>query len=289
MSDPRRYNYGLGGSSSQFPLTRYSSLENAVSYPTTNQPISARPSHPQSYSSSRGSPSPYPTSQAHPPGYGSQYGMTGPPTSQVSPHGYDAGTQYPNTPYNAGYQAYNAQRPSAQAPPAGWNGAHMPPTSFPYEGASNYPYAAPAPTVYPTSHYANAAPEAGGADGAFAGIKQCSHCHATTTPLWRRDPVTQDTLCNACGLYKQQRHAARPRELIEADHDDSGDEEDGGGGGDGPECSHCHTRQTSVWRRNKEGDHVCNACGVYQRLRGKERPLSLKRNKIKPRAKHPQT
>nr|GAT52761.1 GATA zinc finger domain-containing protein [Mycena chlorophos] len=54
----------------------------------------------------------------------------------------------------------------------------------------------------------------------------------------------------------------------------------------GPRCSHCNTRQTSVWRRNKEGQQVCNACGVYQRLRGKERPLSLKRNKIKPRTKH---
>jgi hypothetical protein len=31
---------------------------------------------------------------------------------------------------------------------------------------------------------------------------------------------------------------------------------------------------------------LCNACGVYLRLRGKERPLSLKRNKIKPRTKH---
>ncbi|KAJ7694328.1 hypothetical protein B0H17DRAFT_931838 [Mycena rosella] len=117
------------------------------------------------------------------------------------------------------------------------------------------------------------------------GVKQCYHCGATTTPLWRRDPATQRTLCNACGLYRQQRHALRPQELIDAEQDDpSGDE----GDGQGRECSHCHTRQTSVWRRNKEGDQVCNACGVYQRLRGKERPLSLKRNKIKPRAKHPQ-
>ncbi|KAJ7679088.1 hypothetical protein DFH06DRAFT_505028 [Mycena polygramma] len=32
---------------------------------------------------------------------------------------------------------------------------------------------------------------------------------------------------------------------------------------DGPECSHCHTHHTSVWRRNKDGKQVCNACGLY--------------------------
>ncbi|KAJ7483277.1 hypothetical protein FB451DRAFT_1029580, partial [Mycena latifolia] len=54
-------------------------------------------------------------------------------------------------------------------------------------------------------------------------------------------------------------------------------------------CSHCHTRQTSVWRRNKEGDQVCNECGIYQRLHGKKRSLSLKGTNIKPRVKHTQT
>ncbi|KAK6977396.1 hypothetical protein R3P38DRAFT_2581929, partial [Favolaschia claudopus] len=105
-------------------------------------------------------------------------------------------------------------------------------------------------------------------------------------PLWRRNPATRLPLCNACGLYLQQRGKLRPLALIEADADA---EEDGGDGeGSGPECSHCHTRKTSVWRRSKTGAKLCNACGVYVRLRGRDRPLSLKRNKIKPRCKHPQ-
>jgi hypothetical protein len=115
-----------------------------------------------------------------------------------------------------------------------------------------------------------------------AEVKSCSHCHATTTPLWRRDPTTQRPLCNACGLYLQQRNKLRPQELIDADLDN----EEMGTDEGGPECSHCHTRNTSVWRRNKEGEQVCNACGVYKRLKGKDRPLELKRNKIKPRSKH---
>ncbi|KAG6899694.1 hypothetical protein C0993_007894 [Termitomyces sp. T159_Od127] len=114
--------------------------------------------------------------------------------------------------------------------------------------------------------------------------KSCSHCHATSTPLWRREPNTHKPLCNACGLYLAQRNKHRPQELIDADAANESDTSDGGGSG--PECSHCHTHQTSVWRRSKTGAQLCNACGVYSRLRGKDRPLSLKRNKIKPRSKH---
>ncbi|KAF5334380.1 hypothetical protein D9611_013576 [Ephemerocybe angulata] len=116
-------------------------------------------------------------------------------------------------------------------------------------------------------------------------VKRCSHCKATQTPLWRRDPTTFKPLCNACGLYLQQRNRLRPQVLIDADVDDEGEEEDQNYVG--PECSHCRTHHTSVWRRSKTGAQLCNACGVYARLRGKPRPLSLKRNKIKPRSKHP--
>ncbi|KAJ3497185.1 hypothetical protein NLJ89_g10383 [Agrocybe chaxingu] len=115
--------------------------------------------------------------------------------------------------------------------------------------------------------------------------KSCSHCHATTTPLWRRDPSTMKPLCNACGLYLQQRNKLRPQELIDAD-DDGSTSEESDPNYVGPECSHCRTHHTSVWRRSKSGDQLCNACGVYARLRGKLRPLSLKKNKIRPRSKH---
>ncbi|KAJ7790796.1 hypothetical protein B0H14DRAFT_2444226, partial [Mycena olivaceomarginata] len=124
--------------------------------------------------------------------------------------------------------------------------------------------------------------------------KCCSHCAATATPLWRRNPATRQPLCNACGLYLQQRHKLRPLALIAADASD--DEEgssacsfDGDAEGrpaGGPECSHCHTHKTSVWRRSKTGAKLCNACGVYARLRGRDRPLELRKNKIKPRCKH---
>ncbi|KAJ7131793.1 GATA zinc finger-domain-containing protein, partial [Mycena crocata] len=115
--------------------------------------------------------------------------------------------------------------------------------------------------------------------------KECSHCHATTTPLWRRDPRTHKTLCNACGLYLYQRHQLRPQNLIAVDNENP-EGADSDGDYDGPECSNCGTHKTSTWRRNKAGEQVCNACGVYERMNGKPRPLALRNDKIRPRVKH---
>ncbi|KAJ7588989.1 hypothetical protein C8J56DRAFT_785288 [Mycena floridula] len=113
----------------------------------------------------------------------------------------------------------------------------------------------------------------------------CSHCQTTSTPLWRREPVTLRRLCNACGLYLQQHNKLQPQELIDADNDEDDSSHDSNDG-TGPECSHCHTHNISEWRWSKTGDQLCNACGVYVRLKGRDRPLSLKRNKIKPRSRH---
>ena len=33
-------------------------------------------------------------------------------------------------------------------------------------------------------------------------------------------------------------------------------------------CSNCRTTVTTLWRRNPDGNSVCNACGLYQKLHG---------------------
>ncbi|KAJ6459957.1 hypothetical protein C8R45DRAFT_542657 [Mycena sanguinolenta] len=115
--------------------------------------------------------------------------------------------------------------------------------------------------------------------------KKCSHCHATSTPLWRRDPRTHKTLCNACALYQNQHGEHRPASLIAVDNENpAGGDSDGEY--DGPECDNCGTRKTSTWRRNKAGQRLCNACGVYERMNGKSRPLALRNDKIRPRSRH---
>lgn len=119
--------------------------------------------------------------------------------------------------------------------------------------------------------------------------KSCTHCFATTTPLWRKNPDTKEILCNACGLYILEHGLLRPPELIAADmdnDDDEGEPESSRPSGldGGKECSHCGSRNTSTWRRDREtGEQLCNACGVYLKLRGEKRPLRLKKNKFKPR------
>lgn len=33
-------------------------------------------------------------------------------------------------------------------------------------------------------------------------------------------------------------------------------------------CTNCNTSTTTLWRRNAEGEPVCNACGLYMKLHG---------------------
>ncbi|PHH75609.1 hypothetical protein CDD80_2223 [Ophiocordyceps camponoti-rufipedis] len=60
----------------------------------------------------------------------------------------------------------------------------------------------------------------------------------------------------------------------------------GGGQNDGSQpttCTNCFTQTTPLWRRNPEGQPLCNACGLFLKLHGVVRPLSLKTDVIKKR------
>ncbi|KAJ1950013.1 GATA type transcriptional activator of nitrogen-regulated proteins [Linderina pennispora] len=48
-------------------------------------------------------------------------------------------------------------------------------------------------------------------------------------------------------------------------------------------CFNCGTDYTPLWRRDAEGHVTCNACGLYYKLHGKHRPISMKRSSIKRR------
>lgn len=51
----------------------------------------------------------------------------------------------------------------------------------------------------------------------------------------------------------------------------------------GPICANCSTQTTSLWRRSPEGQTLCNACSLYQKMKGTPRPVSLKTDVIKHR------
>eukprot|EP01134_Creolimax_fragrantissima_P004656 CFRG4656T1 len=107
----------------------------------------------------------------------------------------------------------------------------------------------------------------------------CINCKTLKSPLWRRD-LQGNCLCNACGLYHKAHGTHRPLKRAmgsfvrtSASHPM------------GPmSCSNCGTENTTLWRRNDQNMVVCNACGLYEKLHKRSRPIGLtKTNVIKKR------
>ncbi|XP_021563310.1 transcription factor GATA-6-like [Carlito syrichta] len=88
-----------------------------------------------------------------------------------------------------------------------------------------------------------------------------------------------DSLSRACGLYSKMNGLSRP--LIKPQKRVPSSRRLG------LSCANCHTTTTTLWRRNAEGEPVCNACGLYMKLHGVPRPLAMKKEGIQTRKRKP--
>ncbi|KAI6098888.1 hypothetical protein EDD16DRAFT_1498104 [Pisolithus croceorrhizus] len=136
----------------------------------------------------------------------------------------------------------------------------------------------------------------GGANGPVKA--ECSNCGATHTPLWRRG-LNDELNCNACGLYCKLHKRPRPK-TMRSNHAErhsntstshtsahtSALTPTSNAHGRHTQCYNCHTTATPLWRKDDEGKTVCNACGLYYKLHGSARPISMKSDVIRKRSRH---
>ncbi|EDW38091.1 GL12215 [Drosophila persimilis] len=133
-------------------------------------------------------------------------------------------------------------------------------------------------SAYDPTGFQRSSPYESAMDFQFGEGRECVNCGAISTPLWRRDG-TGHYLCNACGLYHKMNGMNRP--LIKPSKRLTATRRLG------LCCTNCGTRTTTLWRRNNDGEPVCNACGLYYKLHGVNRPLAMRKDGIQTRKRKP--
>ena len=167
--------------------------------------------------------------------------------------------------------------PGYSAGPTAWasTGSSSPPVSEPASPSSNSLSSSPTGSISPMFKLEPSFSEE--SLGVSKESRQCVNCGSSSTPLWRRD-TSGNYLCNACGLYHKMNGTARPLARSSTARLSSSKSRP-----EGTACSNCGTLTTTLWRRIKENVTVCNACGLYFKVHGRDRPTQLRKDVVQTR------
>ncbi|KAH9406892.1 Erythroid transcription factor [Tyrophagus putrescentiae] len=145
----------------------------------------------------------------------------------------------------------------------------------------------------------------GSEDGSAGKLeRECVNCGTTNTSQWRTNGAGH-YLCNACGLYKKYNGEDRPPASIQQPRKRTVSllaslffevwsaalfvysKGSSSSRNQAPkQCSNCGTLTSSMWRRTANKQVACNACGLYYKLYGVNRPIEMRKDIVYPRNRY---